>query len=186
MVFSSGLKSIVFLSSHQFSVSWHQQFILWVWQHIGVIFHEKSIILITHRWVFFLHLYGLLLNFFQTTKGLRFYSYPISLPIFSFFPLAVHPVGMTTYWCYFCEQLFIILWNCNQMMCPYATFLCTKFQGNWIKCLHFLAPFTPWWTEEKQTTKKKTEEEIQLIFENSYLRNILWNVKWLCWVAFPL
>jgi len=32
---------------------------------------------------------------------LRFNSYPVSLQIFSSLPLAVNPVGVTTYWCYF-------------------------------------------------------------------------------------
>jgi len=41
-------------------------------------------------------------------KDLRFSSYPISLPIFSFLPLAVNPVGVTTNWCYF---LRIIIYN---------------------------------------------------------------------------
>jgi len=57
---------------------------------------------------FSLYLRDLKLNFFQITKGLRFNSYPFSLPNSSFLPLAVDPVGVSTYWCYF---LRIIVYN---------------------------------------------------------------------------
>jgi len=55
-----------------------------------------------------LYFRNLLLNFFQITKGLRFNSYPVSLLIFSFLPLAVNPVGVTAYWCY---SLWIMVYN---------------------------------------------------------------------------
>jgi len=65
---------------------------------------------------FSLYLCNLYLNFFQITKGLRFNSYPISLPIFSSLPLAVNPVGMTTYyWCYFLQRIVYNLVTINSI-----------------------------------------------------------------------
>jgi len=62
-------------------------------------------------------------------------------------------------------------------MCPYTTFLCTKFQGNQITCFHFMVIFTPW---------QKSQ-----FFESSYLGNALhnlleiWNVGFWQWRASP-
>jgi len=85
---------------------------------------------------------------------LRFNSFLVSLPIFSSLPLAVNPVGVTTYWCYFSR---IIVYNLVTIygiatkfgirMHPYR---CTKFQGNPIMPLCFIATFTPWRKEEKK------------------------------------
>jgi len=95
---------------------------------------------------FSLYLRNLELNFFQITKDLRFNSYPVSLPIFSCFPLAVNPVGVTTYWCYFSliiiYNLYGITTKFGIRMHPYADFQCTKFQGNLVMSLCLITTFT--------------------------------------------
>jgi len=95
---------------------------------------------------FLLYLCDLYLNFFQITKGLRFNSYPVSLPNFSFLPLTVNPVDMTKYWCYFLLINFVIIYGTTTkfgIRMHYPTFQCTKFQGNWIMHLCFITTFTP-------------------------------------------
>jgi len=106
---------------------------------------------------FLLYLRDLWLNFFQITKSLSFNSYPVSLLIFSFLLLAVYPVDVTTYWCFF---LRIIIYNFATIygiatefgitMCPYPAFQCTKFQGNQIMLLCFMTTFTPWQKEQEK------------------------------------
>jgi len=101
---------------------------------------------------------------------LRFNSYPVSLQIFSSLPLAVNPVGVTTYWCYF---LRIIIYNLVTIygitttfgirMQPYPDFQCTKFQGNRIIPLCFIATFTPLQKEEKKRKINKTKKLSQLL-----------------------
>jgi len=166
-----------------------------VWQNIGVIFCEQFSKFRSHNCYlllgFSLHLRDLWLNFFQITKGLRFNSYPFSLPSFSFSPLAVNPVGVITYWCYFLRiivynfmTIYAITTKFGIRMCLYSAFLCTKFQGNWIMHLCFITTFTPW--------RKENNEEIKPIFEGSYLGNTrcdlvkIWNVRWWHWSAFSL
>jgi len=69
-------------------------------------------------------------------------------------------------------------------MHPYPNFQGTKFQGNQIMPLCFIATFIPLQKEEKK-------EETWPNFEGSYLRNAwrdlveIWNVKWWRWLAFP-
>jgi len=86
-------------------------------------------VIVTYCWVF-----RCIFVIFNSNK---FNSYPVSLPNFSFLPLEVNPVGMTTYWCYFLQ---IIVYNFMTIygiatkfgirMCLYPAFQCTKFQGN--------------------------------------------------------
>jgi len=65
-------------------------------------------------------------------------------------------------------------------MCPYTTFMCTKFQGNQIIRFRFMVTFIPRRKEEKNTRKKN--EETKPVFESLYLgnswRNLIeiWNV----------
>jgi len=106
-------------------------------------------IIVTHCW-------GFSWSLAQITKGLKYNSYSVFLAIFSFLPLAVYLVGVTTYWCYF---LGIIIYNFVTIygiatkfgitMCPYPTFQRIKSQGNWIILLCFTTTFTPWRKEKK-------------------------------------
>jgi len=88
---------------------------------------------------------------------LRFNSYPVSLPIFSFLPLAVYPVGVTTHWCYFLRIIIYIVVTIYGIaskfgirMHPYPAFQCTIFQGNQIMFMCFMKTFTLWWKEEEK------------------------------------
>jgi len=67
-------------------------------------------------------------------------------------------------------------------MCPYTTFLCTKFEDNRITCFHI---------SYKDEKKKKKNKETKPIFESSYLGNA-WrnlvenlNVGYWWWRASP-
>ena len=82
--------------------------------------------------------------------------------MFSFLPCVVYSVGVTTYLCYFSwiiENNFASVYRI--LMCLYTTFLCTKFQGNWITCFHFMVTFTPRQKEEEK--KKKTKKLSQFL-----------------------
>jgi len=105
--------------------------------------------------------------FFKITKGLRFNSYPVSWPIFSFLPLAVNPVGMTTYWCYFLQinvynfvTTYGIATKFGISMHPYPTFQCTKFQGNQIMLLCFITTFTL--AQNEQKIERNKEKKLSL------------------------
>jgi len=52
-------------------------------------------------------------------------------------------------------SVYRILTKLGTKMCPYATFLCTKFQGNWITRYHFVVTLTPLQKEKK--TKKLSQ-----------------------------
>jgi len=111
----------------------------------------------------------------------------------------VHPVGVTTYWCYFSwiivnifTSVYHILTKLGTKMHPYTTFLCTKFQVNQITCFHFMVTLTPLW--KKHVYKKKKEEkneETKPICESSYLINAwcnlveIWNVGYWQWKVSP-
>jgi len=135
---------------------------------------------VTHWWVFscIFVIFSL-----QITKGLRFNSYPVSLLTFSFLPLAVYPVGVKTYWCYF---LWIIVYNVvtvygiatkyNITMHTYTVLLCTKFQDNQATRLRFMTTFVVW-QEEKQTTKKKTKKN------SANFRRFIRSRKHLAWFS---
>jgi len=47
-------------------------------------------------------------------------------------------------------SVYHILTKLDTKMWPYTTFMCTKFQGKWITCFHFMVTFTPW---QKKTKK---------------------------------
>jgi len=53
---------------------------------------------------------------------------------------------------------------------PYRDFQRTKFQGNWIMPLCFIATFTPL-QKEKKKKKKKTKKLSQLLKVHTYLEN---------------
>jgi len=89
----------------------------------------------------------------------------VSLPIFSFLPLAVYPLSVTTYWCYFSwivvYNFVTIYGNENKFGIrkqPYSTYQCTKFPGS--KIMIFVITFTPWQKEEKW---KKIKEISQFL-----------------------
>jgi len=82
-----------------------------VWKYIGVIFRQQFIFTSKSRsrkCYPLLDFHCIFVIFCSNNKSLRFNSYPISMPIFSFLTLAVYPIGMTTYWCYFLQ---IIIYN---------------------------------------------------------------------------
>ena len=60
--------------------------------------------------------------------------------------------------------IYRILTKLDTKMCPYTTFLCTKFQGNRIIHLHFMVTLAPLQKEEKN-------DETKPIFGSSYLGN---------------
>jgi len=100
---------------------------------------------------------------------LRFNCYPVSLPIFSSLPLAVNPVGVTTYWCYFLQIIvynFVTIYGITTKfgirMHPYPDFQCTKFQDNRIMPLCFIATFMTK-RRKKKKKKRKTKKISQLL-----------------------
>jgi len=94
---------------------------------------------------FLLHLRDLLLNFFQITKGVRFNSYPFSLPNFSFLPLAVNPDNIVVLFLQIIVYNFVTIYDITTKfgirMHLYPAFQCTKFQA--IMHLCFITIFTP-------------------------------------------
>ena len=143
-------------SSKQIIPSTHQLILLsgLSWRS-GILVVILNRIIIAHAWFFCCIFGGLKLDFFQTTKGLRFDSKPTSVPIFSFLPCAVYPVGVTTYWCNF---LWIIV---NKFASVYHILTKRNFHA---------------------FTKRRKNKETKPIFERSYLRNAwhnlvqFWNV----------
>ena len=120
----------------------------------------------------------------------------LSVPIFSFLPCMVYPVGVTTYWCYFSwiitnnfANFYCILSKRGTKMHHYITYLCTEFQGNRIICFHFMATFTP--LQKEKEKKKENKNNTKPIFERSYLGNAwrdlveFWNVGYWRWRASP-
>jgi len=106
---------------------------------------------------------------------LSFNRYPVSLPNFSFLPLAVNPIGVTTYWCYILRIIaynFVTIYGTTTKfdirMCLYPTFQCTKFQGNGI--LHLCNFHTL--TKRRKIMKKNNYEETKPVFEGSCLGNV--------------
>jgi len=136
-------------------------------------------VFVTYCWDFRC-IFVIFTSIFQITKGLRFNSYPVSLPIFSSFPLAVNPVGVIKYWCYFSQiivynlvTIYGIITKFGIRMHPYPDFQCTKFLGNQIIALCFIATFTPWWKEKKA---KKLVNFWRLI-SRKRLAWFSWNLK---------
>jgi len=117
---------------------------------------------------------------------LKFNSYPVSLPIFSFLSLAVYPVGVTTYWCYFLQ---IIVYSfvaiAGYQVVPLSRLSVYQISRQLDNLFVFYDNFH---TLTKRTKKKET----QPIFKGSYLGNIwhnlvkILNVRWWRWPAFPL
>jgi len=106
-----------------------------------------------------------LLDFFQTKGGLKFDIFLIFSPIFSFLTSAVYPVSVV----YNLVTIYGITTKFGIRMHPYPNFQCTKFQGNQIMPLCFIATFTP---ERKEEEKRKITQETQPTFEGSYLGNV--------------
>jgi len=62
-------------------------------------------------------------------------------------------------------NVYRILTKLGTKMCPYTTFMCTKFQSNQIIRFHFMVTFIPRRKEEKKN------QETKPVFESLYLGN---------------
>jgi len=73
-------------------------------------------------------------------------------------------------------SVYCIQTKLDTKMCPYTTFMCTKFQGNQIIRFCFMVTFIP---RRKKKKNKKKNEETKPVFESLYLWCDLveiWNV----------
>jgi len=165
-----------------------------MWQHIGVVFCEQFILICKSRsrncyllLGFSLYL-NLLLNFFQLTKGLRLNSYPVSLQIFSSLPLAVNPVGLTTYWCYFSwiivynlVTIYSITTKIWYLVAPLSRLSVYQISRPSDNSFVFYSNFHTF-----MKRRKKNSAKFWRFISRKRLAWFSWNVRWWRWPAFPV
>ena len=116
---------------------------------------------------------------------MRFNSSPIHPSIFSFFPYAVYPVSVTTYWCYFSciiahnsLPVYRIPAKAGTEMCLYTPLLCAKVQSNRIWRSRFIAVFVSVQQEEEKTKKLS-----QFLKSNISGTRVAISLKFVMWSA---
>jgi len=118
------------------------------------LFLSLDCIIVTQCWFFCC----IFVIFLSNNKGLRFNSYPVSLPIFSFLPLVVYPRRDNILVLFFMNNFVTVWTKFNTTMRTYTILLCTKFRDNQITHLRLMKTFIVWRKEEKQTTKKRNNQ----------------------------
>jgi len=112
----------------------------------------------------------------------------MSLPIFSFLPLAVYPVGVTIYWCYF-SWIFIYnfvtiygiatKFGIRSALIPPFNIQISKQSDN------AFVFYDNFYTLTKRRKKTKKLSQFSKVHAWRDLVEI-WNVRWWRWTAFPL